>query len=131
MAGLSRHPGKQGVQFPLPPLPVVPREVLSVASRGFLRYRRGVTRSVRGWLPLLLLAGAARAGQVEFRAPRIVSYEIATAQAAKATIGPKWLAATPVGGCVPMEAVKANLNQFSPVPTPPVPRESTTIRSTF
>ena len=76
------------------------REVLSVASRGFLRYRRGVNRSVRGWLPLFLLAGAARAGQVEFRSPRAVSYEIATAQATKATSGPKWLAAVPVGGGV-------------------------------
>ncbi len=78
------------------------REVLSVVSRGFLGYRRSVTRCFRGWLPLFLIAGAARAGQVEFRAPRAVSYEIATAQAAKATIGPKWLAATPVGGGKPV-----------------------------
>ena len=77
-------------------------EVPSVASQGFLRYRRGLTRSVRGWLPLFLLAGAARAGQVEFRSPRAVSYEIATVQVAKATSGPKWLAAIPVGGGKPV-----------------------------
>ena len=77
-------------------------QVLSVASRGFFPYVRGVTRSVRGWLPLFLLAGAVRAGQVEFRAPRAVSYEIATVQAAKAALGPKWLAATPVGGGKPV-----------------------------